>query len=188
MEIKKYIKEYKNFLSPIKISAIIRYFENKKFNESCIVNKNGTKIDKKIRDVVDYGLFINKSITETHWYNFLNTHIGEQCKIYKQELNLEHLTITSVLDLILLKYEKGGKYVPHTDDGPNTPRTLSAIIYLNNDYEGGCTKFFDPSGKEIHEVKPEVGKIVIFPSNFLFPHQATEVVKGTRYVFVSWIR
>jgi predicted 2-oxoglutarate/Fe(II)-dependent dioxygenase YbiX len=30
------------------------------------------------------------------------------------------------------------------------------------------------------------GSIMVFPSNFLYPHKVTEVTNGTRYSFVSW--
>ncbi len=32
----------------------------------------------------------------------------------------------------------------------------------------------------------KAGEIMIFPSNFLYPHRVDLVTKGTRYSYVSW--
>jgi predicted 2-oxoglutarate/Fe(II)-dependent dioxygenase YbiX len=55
------------------------------------------------------------------------------------------------------------------------------IGILNDDYEGGELTFF-----EDHKIETRTGDIIIFPSCFLYPHAIQEVVKGTRYSFVSW--
>jgi len=33
----------------------------------------------------------------------------------------------------------------------------------------------------------KIGEMIIFPSNFLFPHEIKPIKKGTRYSFVSWV-
>jgi predicted 2-oxoglutarate/Fe(II)-dependent dioxygenase YbiX len=58
---------------------------------------------------------------------------------------------------------------------------LSILGLLNHDFEGGDFLMLD--GKK---VQLETGDIIIFPSNFLYPHAVTTVTKGTRYSFVSW--
>ena len=35
-------------------------------------------------------------------------------------------------------------------------------------------------------VPVETGDILLFPSNFMYPHEVRETTKGTRYSFVSW--
>jgi predicted 2-oxoglutarate/Fe(II)-dependent dioxygenase YbiX len=34
--------------------------------------------------------------------------------------------------------------------------------------------------------QPSSGDILLFPSNFMFPHEVKEITKGIRYSFVSW--
>jgi hypothetical protein len=58
---------------------------------------------------------------------------------------------------------------------------LSIIGILNDDYEGGDLVMFED--KKIYTKK---GDLIIFPSNFLFPHQISPVIKGIRYSYVSW--
>jgi predicted 2-oxoglutarate/Fe(II)-dependent dioxygenase YbiX len=58
---------------------------------------------------------------------------------------------------------------------------LTVLGLLNDDFEGGDFLMFD--GKKLNL---SAGDIVIFPSNFLYPHAVTTITKGTRYSFVSW--
>lgn len=60
--------------------------------------------------------------------------------------------------------------------------TLSVLALLNDDFEGGNFVMFD--NKKVNLSK---GDIIIFPSNFMFPHGVTTVTKGTRYSCVSWV-
>jgi len=59
---------------------------------------------------------------------------------------------------------------------------LSVIIGLNDNYTGGD---FIMWNTEKIEIKP--GSIMIFPSNFMYPHYVTEVTSGVRYSCVSWV-
>ena len=33
----------------------------------------------------------------------------------------------------------------------------------------------------------EKGDILIFPSNFLYPHKVKPILEGTRYSFITWV-
>ena len=57
---------------------------------------------------------------------------------------------------------------------------VSIVANLNESYEGAE---FYCRGKEI---KLKTGDILLFPSNFMYPHEVKETTKGTRYSFVSW--
>ena len=58
---------------------------------------------------------------------------------------------------------------------------VSALLYLNDDYVGGE---FYVAGKLF---EPEQGSAIIFPSNFMFPHEAKTVWKGMRWSIVTWM-
>ncbi len=57
---------------------------------------------------------------------------------------------------------------------------LSIVGLLNDNYEGG--EFL------IRGIKVDLtrGDILIFPSNFMYPHEVNDITKGIRYSFVSW--
>lgn len=84
----------------------------------------------------------------------------------------------------LLKYSGGEQYVAHYDGNTATGRTISAIVYLNSDYEGGEIEFPNFGVK----IKPEAGMLMLFPSNFAYAHIAHPVISGTKYAIVTWIK
>ena len=59
---------------------------------------------------------------------------------------------------------------------------LSIIGVLNDDYEGGELIMLEDK-----KIDTKAGDLLIFPSNFLYPHQITPVTKGVRYSYVSWV-
>jgi hypothetical protein len=65
---------------------------------------------------------------------------------------------------------------------PIIKRQLSSITYLNDDFDGGETEFSCGA-----VIKPQIGKTLIFPSTWLFPHRGKLVTKGTKYIYVSHI-
>ena len=81
----------------------------------------------------------------------------------------------------ILKYEKAGFLPEHSDHGISS-RTLSVVMYLNDDYEGGEISFPNVGVT----IKPEAGSIIFFPSNFVFPHQINEIKNGVRYALPNW--
>lgn len=81
----------------------------------------------------------------------------------------------------LLKYTESGYLPPHQDQGDST-RILSALLYLNDDYEGGEIEFPNSNVR----FKPEAGSVIMFPSNFLYIHQVHPITKGTRYSLPNW--
>jgi predicted 2-oxoglutarate/Fe(II)-dependent dioxygenase YbiX len=82
----------------------------------------------------------------------------------------------------LLRYETGQFYVEHTDSFMRIPRTVSCSFSLNDDYEGGEFAFF---GREI-SIRVPVGSAILFPSNFMYPHEILPVTNGTRYSIITW--
>lgn len=84
----------------------------------------------------------------------------------------------------VLRYGKGQFYNEHVDQGWGClDRVLSGILFLNENFEGGEVYF---SSQDV-TVVPETGMLVLFPSNFLFPHLVTPVTAGVRYSVVSWM-
>jgi predicted 2-oxoglutarate/Fe(II)-dependent dioxygenase YbiX len=82
----------------------------------------------------------------------------------------------------LLRYKEGQFYIEHTDSHKAMPRTISCSFILNDDYEGGEFAFFNQEIK----YKLEKGSCIMFPSNFMYPHEIMPVKSGTRYSIVTW--
>ena len=60
--------------------------------------------------------------------------------------------------------------------------TLSCLGALNDNYEGGELILFDNK-----QIELKAGDLLIFPSNFMYPHEVKPVTKGTRYSYISWV-
>jgi predicted 2-oxoglutarate/Fe(II)-dependent dioxygenase YbiX len=110
--------------------------------------------------------------------------------IYVKSLNFKWYTgWQGYTDIRFNKYSKSKKMAKHCDhihsmfDGERKGiPTLSVLGILNEDYKGGKFIMF-----EDQEIKFKAGDLLIFPSNFLYPHEVEPVTKGTRYSFISWV-
>jgi predicted 2-oxoglutarate/Fe(II)-dependent dioxygenase YbiX len=83
----------------------------------------------------------------------------------------------------MLKYSGGQEYKAHADGTTATGRAISAIVYLNNEFEGGEVEFVNFGVK----IKPEPGMLLLFPSTYPYTHIAHPVTSGTKYALVTWI-
>lgn len=84
----------------------------------------------------------------------------------------------------LLKYSPGEYYNAHYDGGTDMGRCVSALCYLNDDYEGGEIEFINFKIK----IKPLPGMMILFPSNYAYRHVAHPIKSGIKYSLVTWIR
>ena len=57
---------------------------------------------------------------------------------------------------------------------------LTVLGVFNEDYEGGEFLLCE------EEIRLKRGDVIVFPSNFLYPHEVKPVKSGVRYSFVSW--
>lgn len=83
----------------------------------------------------------------------------------------------------LLKYSKGQYCAEHIDSSyVQDPRNLSCSIVLNDNYDGGEFCFF----KRKLKYKLSKGSALVFPSNYMYPHEVLSVTKGIRYSIITW--
>lgn len=82
----------------------------------------------------------------------------------------------------LLRYQENEFYKQHTDHFLQAPRIVSCSFALNDDYEGGEWGFFDRD----MVVRAPKGSAVMFPSNFMYPHEIMTVTRGVRYSIITW--
>ena len=100
---------------------------------------------------------------------------------------------TSGEALEILRYAPGQEYRPHLDAARrgDNPRALTALVYLNEDYRGGETRFIETG----LDVKGRTGDALIF-RNILANgdpdpasrHAGLPVLEGVKYLASRWIR
>lgn len=83
----------------------------------------------------------------------------------------------------LLRYETGQYIKSHVDGTGTEARELSFSIGLNDEYTGGEFYFKDLN----KTIRLNKGDIIMFPSNFMFPHEILTVTSGTRYSIITWL-
>lgn len=108
---------------------------------------------------------------------------GDAIKKYIDEFKIEAMMGIEDEGYHVLRYKKGCFYGLHTDHHPTKIRDISGILYLNSDFTGGETKFEDGT-----IVKPKKNTILLFPSNFVFPHESLKIKRGVKYCVVTWFR
>ena len=154
--------------------------------EECdnIMKTAETRLEPSILDT-DYHTDKNVRDSETAWIgpqeNKVANKMIKKCVSFtdRKPVNIEYLQV--------LKYKEGGFYTPHQDacfDEPN-PRTVTAIIALNDDYEGGETEF--PNlGKKF---KLNKGDVLVFNNFTDWGYQTPKSLHGGRPVKsgVKWI-
>jgi len=151
-------------------------------------------LNPNIKDTTDFMITnggprwekINKVLSKE-----LNNNVIEYVKKYN---NMVHPTYQifgtnylSTASMQLQKYEKNvGKYVYHEDSRceftDRKIRKLTFIWYLNNVEEGGETEFWSK-----YCIKPEAGKLVLFPACWTFPHTGKVPISNDKYIVTGWL-
>ena len=100
---------------------------------------------------------------------------------YRRDYNIMDLKYWEAFNFV--KYGPGQHFQEHHDHGFSYNCTVSLVAYPNDDYEGGELYF----RLQDLTLKPEAGDLVIFPSNFMYPHRALPVTSGTKYSIVTML-
>lgn len=79
-----------------------------------------------------------------------------------------------------------GKYIYHSDFNINFDkkeyRIITYLWYLNSVEEGGETVFWND-----YKIKPEKGKLLLFPADWTFPHCGKMPISSNKYIITGWI-
>jgi hypothetical protein len=100
---------------------------------------------------------------------------------YSRMYNINNLQYWEAFNFI--KYGPKQHFKEHHDHGFSYNCTVSLVAYPNDDYEGGELYF----RLQDLTIKPEAGDLFVFPSNFMYPHQAMPVHSGTKYSIVTML-
>lgn len=101
--------------------------------------------------------------------------------------------VTQGEPLHVLRYRGGQQYRPHMDALPavGNQRIMTAILYLNDSFEGGETLFT----RRAVQVKPRRGRLLIFANVDdgarvapLSEHAGLPVTHGEKWIVTRWIR
>jgi len=174
-------------------AELIDFFENNKHEQIEGATVGG--VDRNIKVSID--LPLTRMLDSAQFYNnkileYVNIGIENYKEyIYENNLDMKKRLFENLLDSTFIglaqiqKTEPSGFYRWHHDAFlPKGSRLLTYILYLNDVDEGcgGNTEFV--GGKSI---RPEAGKLVIFPATWTYYHRGGKLNKGVKYIATSFI-
>ena len=186
------IQVFENSISSRVCDNLIHKFEHN------IDNKKGTTIGgyqpeyKKTMDLT-FGVHENTHLLEI--FNLLNSKLTYYINEYKNITNFQLPTNLICQYHMMMKYLKNDVlYKFHNDfhvlgtsqgdigDKSGTCRILTYLFYLNTIDEGGETEFIDGT-----KIKPEKGKLLIFPATWPYVHKGNMPVSSNKYIVTGWL-
>lgn len=186
-----YIRQYKKVISKDSCNYVIDYLESTNMWERhSYIRTDGSEysLDNE-PDIYFLDEFENKHLNDK-----LIHEVFSSISLYKKELNLTPDIVTKISNLRVTKYKTDTYMAPHYDHVRNIFSEnsedkgipiFSLVGCLNNNYTGG-ELIFEFFGGEKYPIKFDAGDILIFPSNYVFPHYVTRILSGNRYTFVGW--
>lgn len=183
MNLLDYVKTYNNSIDKDKLDTTVRElksvdseFEQHTFYDA--YKKQNVSFEKELSVAYSY----------TSTKAFIMHLIWNSLKNYIKDINSEVFTSwQGYSEVRFNRYNPNTQMAIHCDhihtlfDGNQRGIPILTILgLLNDDFEGGD---FILCGEK---VEFKAGDIMIFPSNFLYPHKVDEITKGIRYSFVSW--
>lgn len=171
------IVDIPNFISSEASPKMIAYFESmaERWGDIAFYGSSGMGLMSNDSQLSNYGLPIS-------FFDDLRDKFKEAVELVFErpvKANTSHAQ----------KWDVGGFANPHSDnsDFEGNPNAFEinkyvAILYLNDDYEGG-TLYFPDHGIEF---KPNAYSLVVFPGGVENVHGVNEITSGTRYTMVSF--
>ena len=170
--LKTYIKQYSSFVPADLCDQIVEYTHQypDRWDRAATVGEDSNDRvcdtwDVRSSDYIDNTIF---------------KYVTEACGAYVNEF--PNFDISQDTGYQILRYRPGGKYDYHTDQHVDYNREVTIIVNLNDEYTGGNLCHL----KDSCITKMGKGDIIIFPSNFTYPHRITPVTSGIRYSVVTW--
>jgi hypothetical protein len=179
----------KNSLSKEICNEIIKLFESNKDKHDGLT---ASGLNKNVKDTTD--LVIDKNDGE--WkeiYRLLEKELKNNILRYVKKANNENNDLKqfnrfqrslSFETIQVQKYvKKTGKYIYHDDsrtDGKKV-RKITFLWYLNDVTDGGETEF------QSFKVRPEAGKLILFPSLWTYPHRGNMPISDDKYIMTGWL-
>jgi len=193
----------KNAISKYLCNDIIQMFEEQVDNKYEGVTATG--LNKNIKDTTDYIIPRTNNKDVQKWLKinaFLEDELNRNVKEYiinlQNKINIKEENSdskfklapsdnVSTTEFMIQRYIKDkGRYIYHNDsriDWTNKKyRLITYIFYLNNVEEGGETEFWNE-----FKIKPEAGKLLLFPASWLWPHRGMIPKSSNKYIITGWL-
>lgn len=178
------IEEYLNVFDKEYCDEIIRHFKIMETRNITHTNNGIAAQDNRI--VFDWAYTSN-----TYHYDY------NLCSFFYEKIHetyLKYVEKYQILKTVDQHSPKGmsvqctkpheGYHQWHAEIGnlSSSARVINYMLYLNDIDEGGETEFLYQGIK----IKPEYGKVVIFPCSFTHPHRGNPIYKNEKFIITGW--
>lgn len=182
-----YIKTYDNVLSIDVCLKIIEKFQKQSYNQV-------ERFLENHRSFTEINLN-NHSEWKNEILNLLIPTFQTYIEKYKRDMNIDDNVWPDKYGFEQIRMKR---YLPndidefkfHADvmNHESARRFLVCFIYLNDVLDGGETAFqYNRNEEPIHKVKPEVGRMLIFPPFWTHPHVGRKPISGTKFIIGTYL-
>ena len=175
----KYIGYYEEVVPHVLCNDLINYGFN--FKPSTYSNSKGRTETSEERVCMDEAWIKSGNV----YYAAIKAAFEYTIKKYSEKHSL--FSVQHITDFRINRYSKNGFMSSHVDNIHHShgqqygyPQ-VSVLLFLNDDYKGGEFVVADKG------YYTERGSAIIFPSNFMFPHEVKLVTEGTRWSILAWL-
>ena len=181
---------YDGFFSPVYCDKLIAYHDwctdnNRTFgrpNHETIKKDESTCLNPIFHNEIEYA----KDNLVGYVEEFNRVFWDECYKDYSDTYsNLHNYDNHTIFTYKIQKTEPGGGYhIWHCENGEKlfSKRVGVYILYLNDVEEGGETELWAS-----YNVKPEAGKLLLFPATWTYPHRGKMPISNDKYIITGWI-
>ena len=181
-KLREWIGYYEDIVPKDKCESLIAVTKNSgQLKPSAYANNSGKIKDSDKRVIMD-DMWIPPG---TGWHKVVNDFFGKVIKKYTD--TFERFSCQRHCGFRMNRYSTGGFMSEHTDNIHHShgqeygyPQ-VSSLLFLNDNYKGGQLKISNIT------YNTKKGSAIIFPSNFMFPHEVNLITEGTRYSIVTWL-
>lgn len=183
--IKDYVFRINNFLENEVCDQLVNDLKNENWLLHSYTN---AAANNQVSYDTDLSVISSESVSNNDNVKLVNERIWSALKQYIDFLNMPwNAGWTGYTYARFNKYSATKEMRLHCDhihsmfDGERKGVPILTVLgSLNDEYEGGEFILWD----EVWEIPK--GSLLIFPSNFLYPHKVNPVKSGVRYSYVSW--
>lgn len=157
-----------NFLSKAECEELILFSEQIGYEEAKVSLASGAKMMKGIRNNSRI-MYKDEALANSYW---------EKLKAYCPDTIANNEALGLNEQFRFYKYESNQRFKRHIDGrfkrNENEESRITFMIYLNDDYEGGETKFDNVT------IKPQTGTALCFIHEQ--KHEGCPIIEGIKYV------
>ena len=165
----------KGVINPSKILWLKENLKNSTFYDANSSDRNDVVLHLSEKDSISISMEVNE---------YLDSYTLKKVKKQADELAGCKTTLAKPTYIPFMKYQTKSSIGRHSDvRGGVSNKFISAVCYINDDYEGGELLIFDGIN-EVSKIKPSSGDVILLGHGV--QHAAMTVNSGEKYIFVIY--